>query len=482
MPGEDPFVTLWSGRFDAAPDPAAFDFGVSFGVDRALFEDDVTGSLAWADALGAAGVLSPDDVRLITEGLQAILEEGRRNPAFVSGPDEDVHSFVERQLVERIGDAGRRLHTGRSRNEQVSLDLRLYLRRRIPLVQQGVARLVGACADQADRAGTVLMPSYTHLRRAQPVLVAHFFLSHAAALRRDWERLAAARDEADALPLGSGAVAGTSYAVDTGRLARTLGFTRVVANSIDASSDRDFAAAFLFAAAMAMIHLSRLAEDLIIFTGEEHGFFELADASATGSSMMPQKKNPDPLELVRGKAGRTIGALTGWLATMKGLPSGYNKDLQEDKAAVFDAEATLTASLGAARAVVSRLTVDATRAERAASGLLLATDVADYLVARGMPFRRAHEVVGAMVRRLLSEGRDFSDLTRDEWREASALFGDDAPRAATALASVLARRTPQSTHPEAVRRALAECRAWVSARMEDASGAHPPSAGMRLER
>jgi argininosuccinate lyase len=210
-----------------------------------------------------------------------------------------------------------------------------------------------------------------------------------------------------------------------------------------------------------MVHLSRLAEDLIIFTGEEYGFFDLADASATGSSMMPQKKNPDPLELVRGKTGRAIGRLTGWLATMKGLPGGYNKDLQEDKEAVFDAESTYAASLAATHAVVSRLSVNAERSGHAASGLLLATDVADYLVARGMPFRRAHEVVGAMVRRLLSEGRDFSALTMAEWREASEMFGDDAPKAATALASVQARKTPQSTNPEAVRAALDDCRRWV---------------------
>jgi argininosuccinate lyase len=459
-------VTLWSGRFDTAPDPAAFDFGISFGFDRALFEDDVTGSLAWADALGAAGVLSAEDTASITAALNAILEEGRRNPSWVAGPDEDVHSFVERQLVDRVGDAGRRLHTGRSRNEQVSLDLRLYLRRRVPVLQQALVKLVAACADQAEQGVTVVMPSYTHLRRAQPVLVAHFFLSHAAALRRDFGRLAAAADEADALTLGSGAIAGTSYAIDTERLARTLGFSRVVLNSMDASSDRDFVASFLYAASVTMVHLSRIAEDLIIFTGEEHGFFELADASATGSSMMPQKKNPDPLELVRGKTGRAIGRLTGWLATMKGLPSGYNKDLQEDKEAVFDAEATLSASLDATRAVVSRLSINEERSGRAASGLLLATDVADYLVSRGMPFRRAHEVVGAMVRRLLAEGRDFSSLTMGEWREASDMFGEDAPRAATALASVQARRTPQSTNPEAVRAALEECRAWVKKRFQ----------------
>ena len=455
-------MTLWSGRFDTAPDPAAFDFGISFGFDRALFEDDIAGSIAWAEALNAAGILSESETRAIVEGLRAILEEGRADPAIVSGPDEDVHSFVERKLVERIGDTGRRLHTGRSRNEQVSLDLRLYLRRRVPELQAGIASLAAACVEQASRAGGALMPSYTHLRRAQPILVAHYFLSHVSALRRDYERLAEAAREADALPLGSGAVAGTSYAIDTTKLARALGFSRVVLNSVDASSDRDFVASFLYACSLAMVHLSRLAEDLIIFTSEEYGFFELADASATGSSMMPQKKNPDPLELVRGKSGRAIGRLTGWLATLKALPTGYNKDLQEDKEAVFDAETTLSASVRAMHAVVARLTLNATRTETAASGLLLATDVADYLVTRGMPFRRAHEVVGALVRRLLAEGRDFSTLSLDEWREASDLFGDDVPRAATALASVQARRTPQSTNPGAVGAALDECRTWLA--------------------
>jgi argininosuccinate lyase len=454
-------VTLWSGRFDTAPDPAAFEFGISFGFDRHLFEDDVTGSLAWAQALAAAGVLSREDAGAITAALEDILQQGRTNPAWITGPDEDVHSFVERQLIERVGDAGRRLHTGRSRNEQVSLDLRLYMRRRIPLLQQALVRLIDACADQAEQAGVALMPSYTHLRRAQPVLVAHFFLSHASALRRDVARLGAAAAEADALTLGSGAIAGTSYPIDTDLLKSTLGFSRVVLNSMDASSDRDFVASFLYACALAMVHLSRIAEDLIIFTGEEHGFFELSDASATGSSMMPQKKNPDPLELVRGKSGRAIGRLTGWLATMKGLPTGYNKDLQEDKEAVFDAEATLAASLAATHAVVAKLSINGERTGRAASGLLLATDVADYLVSRGMPFRRAHEVVGAMVRRLLSEGRDFSDLTMAEWRDASDMFGEDAPRAATALASVQAKRSPQSTNPDSVRAALGECREWI---------------------
>ena len=455
-------MTLWSGRFDTAPDPAAFEFQVSFGFDRALFEDDVTGSLAWAEALGAAGVLSKQDGAAIRKGLEEILEEGRRDAAFIAGPDEDVHSFIERKLVEKIGEAGKRLHTGRSRNEQVSLDLRLYMRRRIPLLQDALKRVVAACADQAEHAGDTLMPSYTHMRRAQPVLVAHFFLAHASALRRDVDRLEGARQEADALPLGSGAIAGTSYPIDTAALAKRLGFSRVVRNSIDASSDRDFVASFLFATSLAMVHLSRVAEDLIIFTGEEHGYFELSDATATGSSMMPQKKNPDALELARGKSGRAIGRLAGWLVTMKGLPSGYNKDLQEDKEAVFDAEHTLAISLNATHAVISRLSLNPERASRAASGLLLATDVADYLAIRGMPFRQAHEIVGAMVRRLLADGRDFSSLTLKEWKEASDFFGDDAPQAATPLESVHAKRTPQSTNPDAVQAALKECRQWLN--------------------
>jgi argininosuccinate lyase len=454
---------LWSGRFDAAPDPAAFDFGVSFPFDRRLFEDDVTGSLAWAAALERAGALEPAAVARIRGGLQQILERGRTDPSWVTGNDEDIHSFVERQLVALIGDDGRRLHTGRSRNEQVSLDFRLYLRRRIPLLQARLRASIAALSDQAGRAGEALMPAYTHMRRAMPVLVSHFWLSHAAALRRDHQRLAVARDEADALPLGSGAVAGTGYGIDTAFLAEALGFSRVVPNSMDTSSDRDFAVSFLHAASLAMVHLSRLAEDVIYFTAEEFGFFELADSSATGSSMMPQKKNPDPMELVRGKSGRVIGHHVALLVAMKGLPTGYNKDLQEDKEGVFDAEDTLTVSLDATAAVVAKLTLRPERTGKAASGLLLATDAADYLVRRGLPFRDAHEVVGRMVRELLAAGRDFDDLSPAEWRGYSELFGDDVTRDVTALASVRARRTPQSTNPDAVRAALDETRRWLAA-------------------
>jgi argininosuccinate lyase len=459
---QSPPATLWSGRFDTPPDAAALEFGSSFRFDRRLFEDDVTGSLAWARALAKAGVLTAADADRIEQALADILDKGRTNPAFVTGADEDVHSFVERLLVERLGDAGRRLHTGRSRNEQVSLDLRLYLRRRIPALQLAIAALVEALSSQAAAAGNALMPAYTHFRPAQPVLVAHFFLAHVAPLRRDFDRLAAARSEADALPLGSGAVAGTSYLVDVDMLAADLGFTRVVANSIDASSDRDFAAAFLYACAMAMVHLSRLAEDLIIFSGDEHHFFDLSDALSTGSSMMPQKKNPDPLELVRGKSGRAVGHLVALLTTIKGLPSGYNKDLQEDKEGVFDAEDTLAGSLAVIRSVVSGLTINRERAASAASGLLLATDVADYLVGRGVPFRRAHEIVGALVRKLNGEKRDFESLSVDEWRAASDRFDADVVGRITPSVSASAKRTPQSTAPDAVAARLAEVQRWLA--------------------
>jgi argininosuccinate lyase len=300
------------------------------------------------------------------------------------------------------------------------------------------------------------------------VLVAHFLLGHAAALRRDHARLQTVLDECDDVPLGSGAIAGTNYAVDTAALGAALGFSRVSRNSIDVSGDRDFVASFLHAAALGCVHLSRVAEDFILFTSEEFGFFDLSDAAATGSSLMPQKKNPDPLELVRGKSGRVIGRLTGWLATMKSLPSGYSKDLQEDKEALFDAEDTWAACLRAVTGVVSGLQPNAAVSSHAASGLLLATDVADYLVARGVPFRGAHEIVGAIVRRLVEQGRSFEDLSLEEWRSHSEIFGADVRDAISARRSVERKQTPQSTNPRAVEGALREARLWVRAALADA--------------
>ena len=451
---------LWSGRFSGEPDKDVFEFGKSFPFDKRLVEDDITGSLAWARAIAAAKVLSPEEHAAIDRALSALLDEVRRDPRIVEGDDEDVHAWVERQLVARVGDAGKRLHTGRSRNEQVSVDLRLYLRRRLRAIDNLIVRVVAALVTQAEEAGDALMPAYTHLRRAQPVLAAHWFLSHAAAFRRDAERFAQVANEADACPLGSGAIAGNSYAIDAQLLAQRLGFSRVVANSIDAVADRDFVSSFLHATALTMVHVSRLAEDIIIFGSEEFGFLDLSDRISTGSSLMPQKKNPDPMELVRGKAGRAIGTHTGFLATMKGLPSGYNKDLQEDKEAVFDAEDTLTGSLVSAAAVVETLTLKRARTNGAAGGFMLATDVADYLVGRGMPFREAHEVVAGMVRSLIERDLSFDALTLDDWRAYSELFGEDVLEV-TARRSVEARRTPQSTSPAAVSAALDDAHAWL---------------------
>lgn len=458
-------ANLWSGRFAGDPDAALFEFGASFRFDRRLFEDDVRGSAAWSEALEQAGVLSEQDAAAIRSALADLLSRGA-DPAFFASPDaakdEDVHSFVERELVARVGDAGRRLHTGRSRNEQVSVDLRLYLKRRVPMLQNALAALVGELGTAARRAEGALMPSYTHMRRAQPILVAHFFLAHAAAFRRDDRRLAWVLEEIDELPLGSGAIAGTSYPIDVQRLAARLGFSRIVSNSIDATGDRDFVATFLQAASLSMVHLSRLAEDLILFTSEEFRFFDLADTASTGSSLMPQKKNPDPLELVRGKAGRAIGRLTGWLTTMKGLPIGYSKDLQEDKEALFDTEDTWRACLDAAASVLSGTTLNEPLTRGAASGLLLATDVADYLVSKGVPFRDAHEIVGALVRRLVAEERSFESLTIDEWRAHSAFFDEHVRSYITPEASVARKRTPQSTHPDSVKAALEELDGWVA--------------------
>ncbi|MEX2270738.1 MAG: argininosuccinate lyase [Vicinamibacterales bacterium] len=462
---------MWSGRFDGGPDPDVFAFGRSFPFDRRLVEDDITGSIAWAWALAAAGVLSSDDAKAITAALEDIRAEARLEGISDMGPagrqagggnDEDVHSFVERRLIEKAGDAGRRLHTGRSRNEQVSLDLRLYLRRRIPVIQQEVRALGLALVERAEAAGDAVMPSYTHLRRAQPVLAAHFFLSHVAPLERDLERFDQAASAADAMPLGSGAIAGTSYDVDTQALATRLGFSKVVANSLDAAGDRDFAAEFLFAVSMTGIHLSRLCEDLIIFSTDEFAFFDLDDAVATGSSLMPQKKNPDPLELVRGKSARGIGHLMQFLALLKSVPAGYSKDLQEDKESIFDAEDTIVGSLKSTAAVVRSLTFNADAARAAASGLLLATEAADYLVSKGMPFRRAHEVVGGIVRDLVATSADFSSLSTADWKRYDALFDEGVLKWMTPEAAVRNRRTPQSTNPAHVAGKLQQARERLS--------------------
>ena len=456
-------TNLWSGRFDIAPDAAAFEFGASFRFDRRLFEDDVTGSIAWGRALAKAGVLSADEAGQIEQTLSAILEHGRSDPSFVDGADEDVHSFVERQLVERVGDTGRRLHTGRSRNEQVSLDLRLYLRRRIPVLQKLVAAVVEALASQAAAAGDALMPSFTHFRPAQPVLVAHFFLSHAAPLRRDLP--ASPRPATRRMPVRSAAARSPERPMpSTSR--RSLAIWASRASSTTAWMRRRTATLrrrFSTPARMTQVHLSRLAEDLIIFCGDEHHFFELSDALSTGSSMMPQKKNPDPLELVRGKTGRSIGHLVGMLTTIKGLPTGYNKDLQEDKEAVFGAEDTLAGCLAVVRC--RGRWSDAQSCARAAARLgHAARDRRRRLSGRpghAVPPRpRSRRCARPQADRRAAVISNRSSL--EEWRAASDLFEADIVARITPAVSVTAKRTPQSTSPDAVGApSWRTCGAWL---------------------
>jgi argininosuccinate lyase len=459
--GSETSHKLWGGRFSGGPAAALEAVNRSIGTDYRLWPFDTRLSKAWAVALWNAGILSLEESRRIEAGLDAVARRFAAGEQPI-GTDEDVHTMIDRLLHQEIGDVASKLHTGRSRNDQVSTATRLWCMDACEKVDAAIQNLQHVMVRQAAQHQTDLMPAYTHMQRAQPVSVAHWMLSHFWPLDRDRTRLAAAAKAAGVLPLGSGAVAGCAFPISRVLLKGSLGFGAISRNSIDAVADRDFIAELLFSLALLGAHLSRIGEDLILYGSSEFGFVRFGDSYTTGSSMMPQKRNPDALELARASGARMLGDLTALLATLKGLPSGYNKDLQEDKEAVFDAEMTLAASVAAAHAVVSRLSLNVERTATAASGLLLATDVADYLVSRGMPFRRAHEVVGAMVRRLLAEGRDFSSLTLPEWRDASEMFGDDAPLAATALASVQARRTPQSTHPDAVRGSLAECRSWLA--------------------
>ncbi|HYW72415.1 MAG TPA: argininosuccinate lyase [Pyrinomonadaceae bacterium] len=424
--GQNTENNLWGGRFKGKSDPAFAEFNRSFRFDRRLFAVDVRASLAHCDALAAAGVLNGGEQDQIKGALESILARGRDESYFAGSEAEDVHSFVEARLVEAIGDVGRKLHTGRSRNDQVATDFRLWLREAIDAT---VATLNRTCADLLDLAGNnrdLVMPGYTHLQRAQPVLFAHWCLAYFEMLARDRERLADARRRLNVLPLGSAALAGTSYNVDREAVAQALGFDSVSRNSLDAVSDRDFCLEFAGAASIIMMHLSRLAEDIILYATNEFGFFELSDAVATGSSLMPQKKNPDSMELVRGKSGRVFGHLTALLTTMKGLPLAYNKDMQEDKEAIFDTADTVLSSLQVTATVLRNLRVDAARARDAAThGYLNATELADYLVRRGMPFRQAHEMVGRIVVRAIERNCELNDLSLEDFKSFSPLIEDD---------------------------------------------------------
>jgi argininosuccinate lyase len=446
---------LWEGRFAAATAPIVEEFTSSIGVDKRLAPYDIAGSLAHCRMLVACGIIPAADGKRICRGL-AEIEREIATGAFQFDPaDEDIHMAIERRLTEKIGPAGGRLHTARSRNDQIALDLRLFVREEIGAILKSITAFQTALVGLARKHAKVVMPGYTHLQRAQPVLFAHHLLAYHEKLERDGERFSDCRRRADVMPLGAGALAGTTFPIDPQQVARELRFARVATNSIDAVSERDFIVEFLAAAAILATHLSRLAEEIVLWSSTEFGFVTLPDEFATGSSIMPQNKHPDVAELVRGKTGRVYGNLMAMLTILKGLPLAYNRDLQEDKPPLFDTTDTVKGCLAVLTALVPRLVVNADRMQAAANdGFLLATDVADYLVTKGVPFREAHGIVGRAVRRCLESGRRLEDLGDDEWRALSPRFGPDL-RDWLSLEAALARRSAGSgTAPANVARRL----------------------------
>jgi argininosuccinate lyase len=443
-------MKLWGGRFEGGLDAQAAQFNNSIGFDWRMAEVDIRGSAAWARALEKANVLTVDETEQICAGLEQVLEEVKSGQFVFMPSDEDVHTAVERRLTERIGPVGGKLHTGRSRNDQVATDFRLWLMEVIDSLDQELHDVQAALVERARQDMGILLPGYTHMQRAQAIYLSHWWLSHFWPLVRDRERLAQLRARTAVLPLGAGALAGTPFPIDRTALAEALGFASPAPNSLDAVSDRDFAVEFLFGAALVGVHLSHLAESLIIYSTTEFGFIELSDTYATGSSLMPQKKNPDTLELTRGKAGMLIGRLTGLLATLKGLPSAYDKDLQEDKPAVFSAADALAQMLPVMVGLLRTLQVRADAARQALDPNLLATDLADYLVRRGMPFREAHGIIGQAVRRAQALDLSLEQLSLDEFRALSPLFDDDVHKLFDFQASVDQRSAIGGTAASAV--------------------------------
>ncbi|HKV34659.1 MAG TPA: argininosuccinate lyase [Pyrinomonadaceae bacterium] len=449
---------LWGGRFSGKADSQFAEFNNSFRFDRRLFEVDVRASIAYCGALERAGVLTQIEATQIRNGLESVRAEG----ASVKSLAEDVHSYVEARLVELVGDVGRKLHTGRSRNDEVATDLRIWMREALHDLDGLVRGTQTALVDFAEGNRDVVVPGYTHLQRAQPVLLAHWCLAYFEMLARDRERLAETHHRVNVLPLGSAALAGTSFPIDRESLAVSLGFESVARNSLDAVSDRDFCVEFLSDCSLVMVHLSRLAEDIILYATSEFGFFALGDAIATGSSLMPQKKNPDSMELVRGKAGRVFGDLMSMLTMLKGLPLAYNKDMQEDKEAVFDAFDTVSSCLQVTSTVMHNITVNKERALAAASsGYMNATELADYLVRKGMPFRSAHEVVGKVVMRAIELGKELDELSVAELREFSTIFGEDVHLALSLEQTLKSKSQTGGTSPELLTAALAQARALL---------------------
>jgi argininosuccinate lyase len=451
---------LWGGRFKESADSRFAAFNNSFAFDVRLLEVDVEASRAYCRALLSVGVIDSEDASSILKGLGTILDKAQSDPAYLCDTNaEDVHSFVEARLVQLIGDPGKKLHTGRSRNDQVATDFRLWVRNAIDSLQEQLRDTQTALLDFAQTNRDIVIPGYTHLQRAQPVLLAHWCLAYFEMLGRDGERLREARSRMNVLPLGSAALAGTSLNIDREALGGELGFECISRNSLDAVSDRDFVVEFLSACSLVMMHLSRLAEDIILYCTTEFGFFELGDAIATGSSLMPQKKNPDSMELVRGKTGRVFGHLHAMLTTMKGLPLAYNKDMQEDKEAVFDAFDTVRDSLQISATVLRNLSVNTDRARAAAAtGYMNATELADYLVRKGIPFREAHEVVGKIVMYALEQRKELGELRLEELTKFSGEISSDVFDVLTVEQTLNAKSATGGTAPVTVEMALLAAR------------------------
>jgi argininosuccinate lyase len=451
---------LWGGRFKGETNASFAAFNRSFGFDRRLFEADVRASLAHCAALVRARVLTAAEGDQIRNALETMLKRADRDARYFDElPSEDVHSFIEARLIQLVGDTGRKLHAGRSRNDQVATALRLWLRDEIDRIGLLLRAAQAALLDLADAHPEAILPGYTHLQRAQPILWAHWCLAYFEMLQRDRDRLVDTRRRVNVMPSGAAALAGTSLQIDREWMAQELGFEDLARNSLDAVSDRDFCIETACAASFIMLHLSRLSEDIIIYASAEFGFLELSDAVTTGSSLLPQKKNPDSMELVRGKAGRVFGHLTALLVMMKGLPLAYNKDMQEDKEAVFDAVDTVSASLEVAATVLRNVRVrEAKMREAASHGYMNATELADYLARKGMPFREAHETAGRIVLHAIEHGIELQDLALVEMRSISSLIEEDIHEALSLQQTLATKSQTGGTSPERVAEALAAAR------------------------
>lgn len=455
---------LWGGRFEDAPAEFTQEFGASLPVDKRMWESDIAGSKAHAKMLAKQGIISEKDAEDIRSGLDDIARQIEGGSFDFEIEDEDIHMSIERNLTEAIGAAGGRLHTGRSRNDQVATDTRLHSKKLARGLMHQLLDIRGALLEVATREFGVVMPGYTHMQKAQPVLFSHHMLAYYWMFTRDFVRVRAAYDAADVLPLGSAALAGTTYPLDRDFVADELGFSEVSKNSMDAVSDRDFLLDLTYACSVAMMHLSRICEEFIYWSSNEFQFIRLSDAYSTGSSIMPQKKNPDFAELIRGKTGRVYGDLMGLLTTLKGLPLAYNKDMQEDKEGVFDAVDTLSDSLVVMTGMIRTMTVNADAMRKGAhGGFMAATDLADYLVGKGMPFRDAHAVVGRLVLECEKRGKTLQELSVDELKQADPLF-DAGALDAVDIDKIVARRiTAGGTGHDAVKVQLDQARGRLAA-------------------